>query len=232
MTAVLENRDTSMVVVFGRPGAGKTTISTAALTKIQNTSNDIKASLLDLDVCVPSWMKDNFAKGIYPTLEQRNEFSITACNYIDEEINTMRKNITNDDDGDDNGNGTQQPLFIIISFSFVNTDLRDNFRSRFPHAKWALVDVDDSTAKERIDNRTDHFYKGSPSPPSATKKSEHDSSSSPKKGENENEDEGSKNDKNSEWNFSPVGFAHLILNGSLPIQQNAECVIKMLMKSS
>ena len=202
-----------MVVVFGRPGAGKTTISNAAFEKIQN--NKTKSNpciLLDLDVCVPSWMKDNFAKGIYPTLEQRKEFALSACDYVDEEINKMRLKCN---DGSE--------MLILVSFSFVNTDLRDHFRSRFPHAKWALVDVNDFIAQERIDSREGHFYKGDPS----AKKKEIKQDSLKTEGK-----EPTKTSDNSEWNFAPVDFNHTTLDGLASIEENSDHVMKILLKST
>lgn len=199
-----------MVVVFGRPGAGKTTISNIAYEKIQqDEKKSSQCILLDLDVCVPSWMKDNFAKGMYPTLEQRYEFATTACNYVDEEINEMRKKC--DDDTE---------MLILVSFSFVNTDLRDHFRSRFPHSKWALVDVNDLIAQERIDSREGHFYKGDTS--GKKKESKQDPLKTEGKGGTQNRD-------NSEWDFAPVNFEHTILNGLVSIEENSEEILKMLL---
>lgn len=151
-------------------------------------------------------MRDNFAKGIYPTLEQRNEFAVSACDYIDEEINRLWES--------DNGDNALK--CFIISFSFVNTDLRDIFRLRFPGAKWALVDVDDSTAQERIDQREGHFYKGAPSAGTEQIKDE----AKPDVQEKDN----------SEWKFAPVDFDHVILNGFASIESNADDVIKMLVE--
>ena len=46
----------------------------------------------------------------------------------------------------------------MVSFSFVNVDLRNSFRARFPEATWALVDASDALAGERIASRDGHFY--------------------------------------------------------------------------
>ena len=55
------------LIIFGRPGAGKTTIADALL-KHADAEN---AQGVDLDVCLPQWMRDNFARGIYPSLDER-----------------------------------------------------------------------------------------------------------------------------------------------------------------
>jgi len=189
----------AIVIVFGRPGAGKSTVSEKALELYNShevesleptTSPTSTLHCLDLDVCVPQWMKDNFAQGIYPTLDQRIEFAVGACNHVDEMLKSM------------------QPLDkAIISFSFVNTDLRNVFRSRFPDAKWVLVDTDDTEAQNRINQREGHFYKGAP-PAEVAKdvKLEAD---------------------NSEWNFAKVEFDHVVLDGSQSVDANAKQVLEI-----
>lgn len=49
-------------------------------------------------------------------------------------------------------------MIVIISFSFVNTDLRIAFRDAFPDAHWILIETSDDLAKERISKREGHFY--------------------------------------------------------------------------
>jgi energy-coupling factor transporter ATP-binding protein EcfA2 len=61
---VLAPPERPLVVVFGRPGSGKSTIADAATGLLTDEGRSILR--LDLDVCVPQWMKDNFANGIYP----------------------------------------------------------------------------------------------------------------------------------------------------------------------
>merc|ERR1711924_122109 len=51
-------------------------------------------------------------------------------------------------------------LSVIVSFSFVNTDLRDIFRSRFPNAEWILIETGQEECNKRINERKGHFYKG------------------------------------------------------------------------
>jgi energy-coupling factor transporter ATP-binding protein EcfA2 len=51
-------------VVFGRPGSGKSTIADAAAELLKEEGRSILR--VDLDECVPQWMRDNFSHGIYP----------------------------------------------------------------------------------------------------------------------------------------------------------------------
>ena len=44
------------LVIFGRPGAGKSTIAERLV-----AHPDANAYNLDLDVCVPRWMRDNLS---------------------------------------------------------------------------------------------------------------------------------------------------------------------------
>ena len=126
------------LIMFGRPGAGKSTIAERLV-----AHPDANAYNLDLDVCVPQWMRDNFAKGVYPTLAERQAFASDAAEYV-----------TTASEGKD--------ACCVVSFSFVNDDLRDSFRERFPDATWALVDASDALAGERIASRDGHFYNPPP----------------------------------------------------------------------
>lgn len=183
----------SIVVVFGRPGAGKTTVAEAAL-KLLACKKNTPCLGLDLDVCVPQWMKDNFAEGIYPTLKEREDFALDCCDFVEKRLQ------------DENTDA-------IVSFSFVNTDLRDVFRSRFPNAKWILVDTDENEATKRINERKDHFYKGEKGDP---KRKE----SKGPKAENDSD--------NSEWKFAPVTFDHVVLDGNDAVEENARRVAQVL----
>mmetsp|Transcript_2219 Transcript_2219/g.4095 ORF Transcript_2219/g.4095 Transcript_2219/m.4095 type:complete len:198 (+) Transcript_2219:196-789(+) len=192
-----------IIVVFGRPGAGKTTIATkvvnlcnASDAEHTSTSHD-KVWCLDLDVCIPQWMKDNFAKGIYPTPEQRNDFALNACAYVEERLAAMR-----------------QSDKVIVSFSFVNTDLRDIFKGRFPNSQWFLVDTSVEEAQNRIRQRENHFYKGGLAQEEGTNNLK-----------DEEEDE-----CNNEWNFAPVDFEHILLDGLAPIDENAKRIIESFHK--
>ena len=66
------------LIIFGRPGAGKSTIADRLVTHPDADG----AYNVDLDVCVPQWMRDNFAKGVYPTLAERQAFASDAADYV------------------------------------------------------------------------------------------------------------------------------------------------------
>ena len=283
-----------MLVVFGKPGAGKTTVANAALSKLETmrkigssttsttTTEEINAASaavdlvmknlncvgLDLDVCVPQWMKDNFSNGIYPTLEERQEFALNACDYVDQQLQEQEKRSRqqrlqqlqrNDEVMDNNdkkkkettpttttiGGGDCSSTKLsssssssslsssIISFSFVNTDLRDTFRSRFPTAIWVLIDTDDEEATKRINLRQDHFYKGKD--PSVDASSDDDNTSQQQTAKEKEEEELPKSssvsaaDKdNSEWLFAPVTFPHHVLPGQNSVDENADTVLQIL----
>ncbi|KNC87730.1 hypothetical protein SARC_00164 [Sphaeroforma arctica JP610] len=205
----------SIVVVFGRPGSGKTSVSekAAALHKQTvsikpHTSGGVAASnsgggitCLDLDVCVPQWMKDKFARGVYPTPEQRKEFAIDACDYVNKQLDAI--NLRCDEK-------------VIISFSFVNTDLRNIFRNHFPTATWVLINTSEATAQDRINRREGHFYKGI----------RNVESSEVEKGSVKRTSKTTAD--NSDWHFAPVDFDHIILDGLQSIEENARKVILVL----
>jgi energy-coupling factor transporter ATP-binding protein EcfA2 len=216
---------TPIVIVFGKPGAGKSTVADCAIQLLvdQNSnsqqlpgstsSSRVRPVGLDLDVCVPQWMRDNFSAGIYPTLEQRKEFALSCCDHVEQSLLQSEKEKQQAND--------PRLLAGIVSFSFVNTDLRDVFRSRFPLATWVLIDTADEEAKLRIEQREGHFYQGkidaSLSLDETTKAEKEEAPGSP----------GSDKD-NSAWEFAPVTFPHVQLNGFDPIEKNAEKVAETL----
>jgi energy-coupling factor transporter ATP-binding protein EcfA2 len=216
---------TPIVVVFGKPGAGKSTVADCAiqlLVEQNSNSQQLPGSTnstrvwpvgLDLDVCVPQWMRDNFAAGIYPTLEQRNEFAVSCCDHVERSLLQFEKENQQAND--------PRLLAGVVSFSFVNTDLRDVFRSRFPLAAWVLMDTADEEAKLRIEQREGHFYQGK------TDASLSSGETTEAKKE-ETPDSPDSNKDNSEWNFAPVTFQHVLLNGYDPIEKNAEKVAEIL----
>lgn len=168
------------LIIFGRPGAGKTTIADALIAAAPPAS----CYGVDLDDCVPQWMRDNFAEGIYPTESQRAAFAAAAADRVDAaaaaEAAVAR---------------------CIVSFSFVNDDLRDFFRRRYPDADWVLVDTTETDAASRIAAREGHFYKGAT--PAA----------------------GGRGD---EWRFAPVRFGHLRLDGARPVAELVRDVLPLV----
>jgi len=214
-----------MFVVFGRPGAGKSTVSQAAVQLLGdgdgsnvcignlNNVDEFLYIYLDLDVCVPQWMKDNFAKGMYPTLAERFEFISTACAYVTDKINSAQNENQSDN----------KFLVPIISFSFVNTDMRVEFRNRFPHSEWILVDTSKDLAEERILSREDHFYKGSGG--SSTDDTKTDGEDDPAQA---TESSDTADVDNSEWEFKPVDYPHVILDGNDEVATNAQKVVDVI----
>ena len=156
---------------------------------------------LDLDVCVPQWMRNNFAKGLYPTLEERIAFAQSACDYVEGSLVQAMSVLPEG-----------HSLGAIVSFSFVNTDLRDTFRKRFPKSKWFLIDTSEDEATERIRRREGHFYKGKVELVAI------------------DEIEARPTTDNQEWSFAPVTFQHTVLNGIEPIDHNAKIVADGLME--
>ncbi len=203
-TSIQNTKIHPCVIVFGRPGAGKSTVADAAVAKLECTETDIRCLGLDLDVCVPTWMRDNFAKGIYPTLKERETFAMDCCDYVEAQV---KKHC------DDS---IIAEMATIVSFSFVNTDLRDVFRSRFPDAKWVLIDTKENEATRRINMREGHFYKGKMG------------DGMEKAVEKVESDAGSTYEENSDWNFAPVTFDHVLLDGTRSVEENANRVVQVL----
>jgi gluconate kinase len=190
--------------------SGKTTIAEKALAllKSDTTSHDVHCIGLDLDICIPQWMKDNFVRGVYPTLQERMEFAKDCCEYVEIKCLEEQSKIST------------QRLAALISFSFVNKDLRDVFRTKFPSAVWVLVDTSEEVANIRIRERQGHFYGGEP------EDQETDSKKDPSKGIETDEDH------NSRWKFAPVDFPHVVLDGNRPIDPNAKEVSEIVRKIS
>ena len=88
---------------------------------------------------------------------------------------------------------------MLVSFSFVNTDLRDVFRERFPRAAWLLVDTTPTEASRRIAAREGHFYAGAAAEEEAA--------------------------ADSDWAFAPVAFEHARLDGAVSVRENADAII-------
>jgi hypothetical protein len=176
---------------------------------------------LDLDVCVPQWMRDNFNIGIYPTLEERYTFANTACQYVKGQYTEHISKASHE---------ISEKTIIIVSFSFVNEDLRQTFQQSFSDGIiWILIDTDPDTAQHRINNRTNHFYKGqqvlkkefianncdNQNSISIITQQQQQQQPPPLKAS-------SKDDNNSDWDFAPVTFQHYFkLNGLDPVENNA-----------
>ena len=219
---VVDQLNTILFVVFGIPGAGKTTIAKHVVQNLSTTTtsvgNNEEATIpnyfvldLDLDDCVPEWMRFNFAQGIYPTLQQRNQFALSCCDYVKESIHKFTESsVTNC-----SSPSAIKPILVIVSFSFVNDDLRINFRNEFPNSHWILIHTNELEAQRRIEQRSDHFYKGKQPNNEAdcTESIQHPSTSS--------------ND-NSEWKFAPVTFPHTIVNGHNPIEETSSEITELI----
>ena len=206
-----------LLLNYHSPGAGKTTCANAAVNLIRTgvgcdfDPRKYQCLPLDLDVCVPQWMRDNFSQGIYPTLEQRGTFMLDACEYINGEINDALKNVAD-----------QTELITIISFSFVNTDLRAAFRDVFPGAQWILVDTQKQLSEERIQAREGHFYKNA----STSDENNNDNNNEAKEALSNNTV-----DDNSEWEFRPVDFPHTVLDGRDTVEDNAKRIVECIVQS-
>jgi gluconate kinase len=170
----------AIFVLFGRPGAGKSTLA-AALASVENPLNH---RWIDLDVCVTDEMKENFGKGIYPTLDERAVFMEGACSYTRGELEKLTYSQS-----------------LIVTFSFVNMDLRIIFREQFPDAVWILVDTTEAASIQRIRQRDGHFYKA------------------PSKGEDSDV---------SEWKFAPVTFVCKRIDGAQEIEHNAREIVRFI----
>eukprot|EP00804_Cyclotella_cryptica_P022907 CCRYP_005098-RB/>CCRYP_005098-RB protein AED:0.18 eAED:0.18 QI:252/0.5/0.66/1/1/1/3/0/203 len=170
-----------MIVIFGRPGAGKSTIC-QEVTRLLTAKDSMDAPTttapdylyLDLDVCVPQWMR----------------------------------------------------LVVIISFSFVNIDMRISFRERYPYSHWILVDTTQHVAEERIAAREGHFYKGAQTNENAHSKQggNLENNTTSQMDDKTDIDEG----ENSEWEFQPVAFDHAVLDGCDTINYNATRIAELI----
>jgi hypothetical protein len=255
--------DGHMVIVFGRPGAGKTTVAEQAFQSLQTSKGPSSLShysccAIDLDVCVPQWMKDNFAQGIYPTLAERLEFAESACDHVVQQQSQLHQ--TKDRVPTLSITEVTRTTITIVSFSFVNTDLRNVFRQRFPYATWVLLDTTEMEAQRRIEQRQGHFYKGQPpqsqlllpaqdDPTSATPlirttitttttnkpviigSTNNDHLQRHHMDERNGEEDATTattTDNNSDWQFAPVTFDHVVLPGTDSVEANAQRVIHLI----
>jgi len=86
-------------------------------------------------------MKEGFSRGIYPSLEEREAFMSSACDYVEEQLRQSFKKS------------------CLVSFSFTNDDMRQIFKRRFHRSKWLLLQTPSTIADTRISQRDGHFYK-------------------------------------------------------------------------
>lgn len=197
--------------------------------EIDEELEEINLLHLDLDCCIPQWMKDNFSKGIYPTLEERNSFSKGACEYVLSEAKSHFNDFPKDSCVDEGRSG------IMISFSFVNHDIRDFFLQYFKATistginqkvnfciHWLLINTTADEANRRISQREDHFYENL-----APESSDDDKT----KAQKELEKAEGIEEENSEWDFAPVHFDHLDLDGLTSLPDNAEIAIDFMIQT-
>eukprot|EP00804_Cyclotella_cryptica_P022906 CCRYP_005098-RA/>CCRYP_005098-RA protein AED:0.06 eAED:0.06 QI:252/0.5/0.66/1/0.5/0.33/3/228/241 len=208
-----------MIVIFGRPGAGKSTIC-QEVTRLLTAKDSMDAPTttapdylyLDLDVCVPQWMRVS-TTGIYPSLQQRSNFISDACKHVNSQIQSASTR-------------SNPQLVVIISFSFVNIDMRISFRERYPYSHWILVDTTQHVAEERIAAREGHFYKGAQTNENAHSKQggNLENNTTSQMDDKTDIDEG----ENSEWEFQPVAFDHAVLDGCDTINYNATRIAELI----
>jgi hypothetical protein len=102
--------------------------------------------------------------------------------------------------------------------------MRVEFRNRFPHSEWILIDTSKDLAEERILSREDHFYKGSGSSSADGEQNvEEDDPATKAKGSSDTPDE-----DNSEWEFKPVDYPHVILDGNDEVATNAQKIADVI----
>ena len=217
-----------MIVLFGRAGAGKTTIAKVVIKMIQY-NNDSHNSIIhhDLDDYIPDWMKTNFIKGIYPTVSQRALFIEGACDRISL-VKDHPVNVTA-------AAAATESSVVVVSFSFVNDDIRIIYRRRFPNAIWILVDVNDDLASERILMRRGHFYKrvceieGGDEYSNANAETKNDDDDDDDDNDDDDDDDDDDDGrKEDEWDFQEVPFDHVILNGEESVEVNARRVVDLI----
>lgn len=115
---------------------------------------------------------------------------------------------------------------VIIAFSFVNTDMRIKFREQFPQSNWVLMNTNKDIAEERITRREGHFYKGTNN--ACTNDAEKESVSLHDKSENKRNSDVTEASDNNEWEFQPVDFNHIVLDGCDTISDNARRIVELI----
>lgn len=135
-------------VLFGRPGAGKTT--TAKAIQDMKAENGIKLVPFELDPYVPKEIIDVFMAGGYPSVEMRVAF-VEKCTEI---VKAIRETLAEATEG-----GSTLKVGLLVIQAFPHEDMRAVYRAAFPDAEWFLVDTADEVAGERVRAREGHFYK-------------------------------------------------------------------------
>jgi len=98
--------------------------------------------------------------------------------------------------------------------------MRIEFKKRFPDSEWILIDTSKNLAEERILLREDHFYKGS----GGIQNEEGDDSTTTKAVESSDAND----EDNSQWNFQPVDYPHVILDGNDEVATNAKKIVDVI----
>ncbi len=111
----------------------------------------------------------------------------------------------------------------VVSFSFVNTDLRTVYRTRFPHAEWILMDVSEQEASKRINERKGHFYKG-------VKPREEIGKESVSITQDRTEESNAETEEccNNNWKFAEVDFFHEVLDGKDAVETNGDKIFELI----
>lgn len=231
------HRNVPLFVLFGRPGAGKTTVAHAVVELLHNTDSvclDVPATTIDdhsattttnkwrlihadLDVCIPEWMKDNFRKGVYPDHGQRVRFADDACDHVDGLIRDATTTTSSTSE--------TARIVVLVSFSFVNTDLRDRVRERYNNEDnesqkrtrlhWILLDTNVAESNRRIASREGHFYETE----------NEQTTDATTTATDDNAEETKSKECGSEWVFAPVTFDHLVLDGLARAEENAASIV-------
>lgn len=104
--------------------------------------------------------------------------------------------------------------------------MRIIFREQYRQSQWVLVHTKPDVAEERILARQGHFYKGANAEAAgASTGDDCANGNDPKDGSNKSDSR-----DNSEWEFQPVEFPHVVLDGCDSITENAKHIVKVIQK--
>jgi gluconate kinase len=118
-----------------------------------------------------------------------------------------------------------EEILVVVSFSFVNDDLRINFRNQFPNSHWILINTTEVEAQRRIQQRSNHFYMGKPHAQLGNEIPESKQRTSQNVTAVTDPD-------NNDWVFAPVTFSHTIVNGQNPIEVTSSEIIESILAMS